>query len=122
MRDPKNTHLRHFYVSVPSLTILFVDTIVRCKENKHKNSTTGDRLVFTDDGFAMGLAYILLILNQLDAFVALDWFEAVRIKYSDEMEKLKQKLTELTGSFEDEKLKQTLLLSVKRIETFADVS
>lgn len=83
---------------------------------------TGDRLVFTDDGFAMGLAYILIILNQLDAFVALDWFEAVHRKYSDELEKLKQKLTELTGSFEDEKLKQTLLLSVKRVETFADVS
>lgn len=121
MRDPKNTHLRHFYISVPSLTILFVDMIVRCKENKHKNSSSGDRLVFTDDGFAMGLAYILIILNQLDTFVALDWFESVRIKYSAELEQLKQKLTELTGSYEDEKLRQTLLLSVKRIETFSDV-
>lgn len=122
MRDPKNVHLRWFYLAVPSLTILFVDRIVQSKENKHKTRDANDWHVFTDDGFAMGLAYVLMILNQVDAFYALDWFGSVRGKYATEMAELQLKLGQLTTSYEDEKLRQTLLLTHKRIQTFSDVS
>lgn len=123
MRDSKNAHLRLFYVTVPSLTILFVDRIVQSKENKHnKTRDANDWHVFTDDGFAMGLAYVLMILNQVDAFCALDWFGSVSGKYATEMAELQLKLGQLTTSYEDEKLRQTLLLTHKRIQTFADVS
>lgn len=121
IRDPKNGHLRHFHVVLPALTVLFVEALVRSKEYKHKSTDT-ERLVFTDDGFAMGVAYILVVLGQVDAFWTLDWFESVRIKYATELAELEAKRAALTSSFEDEKLRQTLLLTSKRIDTFADVS
>lgn len=122
IRDPKNNHLKYFFISVPSLTLLFIDAIVRSKENKHKNSSVKDRYAFTDDGFAMGLAYILIILNQVEMFTDLDWFASVRTKYESELDEINEKLKSLTTSYEDDKLKQTLLLTVKRINTFKDVS
>lgn len=120
IRDPKNKHLQHFYIIVPALTIQFVDDLIRSKEYKHK-STDSDRLVFTDDGFAMGLAYILIVLDQVDAFMTLDWFAAVRIKYEAELVDLEAKRSTLNSSFEDEKLKQTLMLTAKRIHTLSEV-
>lgn len=120
IRDPKNAHLRHFYICLPALTVLFVDGLVRSKEYKHKSTDT-ERLVFTDDGFAMGVAYVLVVLGQVDAFWTLDWFEAVRLKYAAELTELETKRAALTGSFEDEKLRQTLLLTSKRITTLAEV-
>lgn len=124
IRDPKNAHLKHFYICVPALSVLFVDGLVRSKEYKHMKSAADapERLVFTDDGFAMGVAYVLVVLGQVEAFWTLDWFAAVSGKYAQELAELESKRTALTGSFEDEKLRQTLLLSSKRIGTFAEVS
>lgn len=102
------------------MTVLFVEGLVRSKEYKHKSTDT-ERLVFTDDGFAMGVAYILVVLGQVEAFWTLDWFESVRIKYATELAELETKRAALTSSFEDEKLRQTLLLTSKRIDTFAEV-
>lgn len=121
IRNPKNDHLRYFYISVPSLTIQFVDSLIRSKEYKHKSSDT-DRLVFTDDGFAMGLAYILIVLEQVDAFATLDWFTAVRFKYETELIELGEKRAALGNSYEDEKLRQTLMLTVRRLRTLLEVS
>ena len=118
IHDSKNTHLKYFYISIPSLTILFIDAIIRSKETKNIKT---DKNVFSDDGFAMGIAYILIILNQVDAFHALDWFESVRWKHKKELTELKGKLQTLSSNYEDEKLKQTLLLTEKRIQTYADV-
>lgn len=113
--------MRYFYISIPALTIQFVDALIRSKEYKYK-STDADRLVFTDDGFAMGLAYILIVLDQVDAFATLDWFAAVRHKYDTELAELETKRAALGSSFEDEKLKQTLMLTVRRLRTLSEVS
>lgn len=70
----------------------------------------------------MGLAYILIVLDQVDAFATLDWFTAVRVKYETELQELDAKRAALGNSYEDEKLRQTLLLSVRRVRTLLEVN
>ena len=39
---------------------------------------------FTDDGFAIGIAYILAILKQNDQFESMHWFDTMYHKYGAE--------------------------------------
>nr|CCA26974.1 KIAA1033 putative [Albugo laibachii Nc14] len=124
-------HLVNFYHIIPALTINFVETIVQAKDLMYKNTRRRESY-FSDDGFAIGVAYILAMLDQGDVFDTLHWFEEVRRKY-DEEERLyheKQALRdnrrkELAARKEketaaelidDEEEDQALQMTAKRIE------
>lgn len=62
-RNPKNIHLKNFYVIVPPLTLNFVEHMILSKDKMSKKNKVG--AAFTDDGFAMGIAYILRLLDQV---------------------------------------------------------
>ncbi|XP_059151833.1 WASH complex subunit 4-like isoform X4 [Physella acuta] len=111
-RNPKNMHLRNFFVILPPLTINFVEHSISCKEKMNRKNKVG--AAFTDDGFAMGVAYILKLLDQYYEFDSLHWFQSVRVKLTkDKNEVLKQ-----SGNRNDEKLQQTTSLTVKRLEQY----
>nr|CAD7454963.1 unnamed protein product [Timema tahoe] len=111
-RDSVNMHLRNFYIIVPPLTINFVEHSITCKEKLSKKNKVG--AAFTDDGFAMGIAYILNLLDQCEMFDSLHWFQSVQEKcIKDKMRVKKQK--SLTSK-DDEKLQQAMTLTARRLD------
>ena len=58
----------------------FVEHMIGCKEKLNKKNNTG--AAFTDDGFVMGVAYILKLLNQYQDFDSLHWFYSVKEKFA----------------------------------------
>ncbi|KAM8892119.1 WASH complex subunit 4 isoform 2-T4 [Spinachia spinachia] len=114
-RSAKNMHLRNFYMIVPPLTVNFVEHSISCKEKLNKKNKTG--AAFTDDGFAMGVAYILKLLDQYLEFDSLHWFQAVRDKYKRDMNAVVKEQSVHTGG-QDEKLLQTMNLTQKRLDVY----
>ncbi|KAK2158033.1 hypothetical protein LSH36_178g02040 [Paralvinella palmiformis] len=112
-RNPKNMHLRNFFVILPPLTLNFVEYMINSKEKLNKKNKHG--AAFTDDGFAMGVAYILKLLDQYHEFDSLHWFQSVRRKYLIEKEKVAK---QSHSNRVDEKLQQTMTLTLKRLEIY----
>uniref|UniRef100_G1SN27 WASH complex subunit 4 n=1 Tax=Oryctolagus cuniculus TaxID=9986 RepID=G1SN27_RABIT len=114
-RRPKNIHLRNFYIIVPPLTLNFVEHSISCKEKLNKKKKIG--AAFTDDGFAMGVAYILKLLDQYQEFDSLHWFQSVREKYLKEIRAV-AKQQNVQSASQDEKLLQTMNLTQKRLDIY----
>lgn len=116
-RDEKNPHMKTFYLIVPALILNYIEYIVTAKDNVNKK--TKELGYFTDDGFVMGLAYLLKLLNQNIEFNSLHWFKAIRMKFSLELEQLAKARVDSSGqtanNMYDSKLQQALALSEKRI-------
>lgn len=87
MMSEEQAHLKNFAVIIPALTINWVEASLFAKDRMDK-SVKGREAYFTDDGFAIGLAYVLAILQQGAAFDALHWFDRVRRKYDDDYREL----------------------------------
>jgi len=111
-RDQKNMHLKNFYMILPPLTLNFVESLMSSKEKVNKKNKLGAS--FTDDGFVMGVAYILKLLDQYNEFDAIHWFKSVNEKYNKE----KNDLIKNASGGKDEKLLQTMNLTLKRLTAY----
>lgn len=131
-RNPHNLHLKNFFLIVPALSLNYVEHMLSVKEKINKKDR--QEAVLFDDGFAVGLAYILKLLNQMDDFYALHWFATVRERFNAERLKIQEMLQDIKKSTntrtgtkanskaalamqnnETEKLQQTLALTERRI-------
>ena len=94
--DPKkNPALALFYIIIPSLIINHTARLRMAKDQmeKMRGRSARKEAYFTDDGFALGLAYLLAILKQNAAFDSLHWFHSMTAKLKKdavELEKLKK--------------------------------
>ena len=61
----RQSPLSNFHMIVPGLTINFVETI-RASKDRMVKTARGKEAYFTDDGFALGVAYVLAILRLTD--------------------------------------------------------
>jgi len=111
-RDAKNMHLKNFFMILPPLTLNFVEYSMGVKEKMNKKNKVGAG--FTDDGFVMGVAYILKLLDQYREFDSLHWFQSVSDKYLKEK---KETVKNASGN-KDEKLLQTTNLTLKRLNSY----
>jgi WASH complex subunit 7 len=116
--NSKNAHLKNFYIIVPALTVNYIEHILIGKDKLNKKNKEG--VIFTDDGFPMGLIYILKLLDQITDFNSLNWYNSIKNKVKDEKERIASQRAKLKPSSgnNDEKLLQTLLLSEKRLNAF----
>eukprot|EP00112_Aurelia_sp_Birch-Aquarium-sp1_P010618 Seg226.22 transcript_id=Seg226.22/GoldUCD/mRNA.D3Y31 product="WASH complex subunit 4" protein_id=Seg226.22/GoldUCD/D3Y31 len=111
-RDSKNMHLKNFYSILPPLTLNFVEYSMNSKDKMNKKNKVGAG--FTDDGFVMGIAYILKLLDQYNEFDSLHWFQSVNEKYNKE----KQSTVAKAREGKDEKLQQATNLTLRRLNDF----
>eukprot|EP01012_Entosiphon_sulcatum_P015126 TRINITY_DN2013_c3_g2_i1.p1 TRINITY_DN2013_c3_g2~~TRINITY_DN2013_c3_g2_i1.p1 ORF type:complete len:1175 (-),score=403.67 TRINITY_DN2013_c3_g2_i1:71-3595(-) len=79
MHKEKNNHLKNFFVIIPPMTLSYIEHIIRCKEQGVQKK--GKEVSFTDDGFALGMAFILKLLRQDKEFDSLHWFSSVEEFY-----------------------------------------
>ncbi|XP_054719352.1 WASH complex subunit 4-like [Uloborus diversus] len=114
-QDPKNGHMKNFFVIIPPLTINFVEQSISSKEKLSRKNKVG--AAFTDDGFAMGVAYILKLLNLYHDFDSLHWFQSVREKYFRDRGDVHKQKTSAQGK-EDKKLLETMNLTSRRLEVY----
>merc|ERR1712060_768097 len=79
-----------FFCMIPALTLCFVEASLKGKEIMHKMNLTRDGY-FSDDGFSVGLSFVLSTLGQLDQYNSLNWRQSVEGKYSADEEDLESK-------------------------------
>lgn len=79
----EHEHLRTFFMIVPSMCLSWIDASLQAKDTMYKatRGNTVREMYFTDDGFAMGIAYCLAILKQTRKFESIYWFDSVRAKH-----------------------------------------
>uniref|UniRef100_A0A1A9WID3 WASH complex subunit 4 n=1 Tax=Glossina brevipalpis TaxID=37001 RepID=A0A1A9WID3_9MUSC len=128
-RNPNNLHLKTFYLIVPALTMNYVEHMLAMKAKITKKER--EEVILFDDGFPVGLAYVLKLLNQIGDFNTLQWFATIRERFEMESRKIKEMLLEINNNSkqsvksntnalvaqksENEKLQQTLVLTERRI-------
>ena len=88
-----SAHLKLFHIMIPSLTLNFIEHVQRGKEKIFKKNNKDAFL--SDDGFALGIAYLLKILDQIDNFNSLNWFDHMNEKFDKDTKYLQQRIQRL---------------------------
>ncbi|CBH17549.1 hypothetical protein, conserved [Trypanosoma brucei gambiense DAL972] len=83
----KYTHLKNFYLIVPPICVLHVETMIREKEQLVKKNKDG---IFTDDGFALGCSFLLKLFGVWNLFDSLHWFENIRKHYGSHLQEVRE--------------------------------
>ena len=66
-----------FAFLLPPLTITFIDTAINARDNLLKKTKSEDNAYFSDDGFIMGMCYLLKLFFADKKFESLNWFPSV---------------------------------------------
>lgn len=121
--DERYLPLKNFYSMIPAVSISYIDHITRGREKLQKRNNT--EAFISDDGFAIGVVYLLRILGVQGEFNSLNWFDSVEAKLKkdrkvSEVKMAKKKVTEMASKSayeEDENFAEEL--SIKRIENLS---
>ncbi|KAJ7526561.1 hypothetical protein O6H91_16G012300 [Diphasiastrum complanatum] len=90
LQNTDNLHLQEFFLIIPALTINAAEAMFQAKEKLMKRGRDITDALFTDDGFVLGLAYLLKVLEQEKHFDSLHWFQTVRSHFTAEKSRLEQ--------------------------------
>ena len=79
-----------FSFLLPPLTITFIDNAINARDNLLKKNKNEEGAYFSDDGFMVGVCYLLKIFSCDKKFESLNWFPSV-INYYKMKQSQKQK-------------------------------
>lgn len=65
------------------MTLNYIDHIMKSKDKVFKKNNKDAYL--SDDGFSLGIAYLLKILDQIKSFNSLNWFDSMKEKFMKDM-------------------------------------
>lgn len=83
-----------FHCMLPALCLNWMDASLQGKEMMHKKNIARGGY-YTDDGFSIGLAFILSSTDQQKMYERLNWFKSIQSKYAaDEEDVLEKKAAE----------------------------
>ena len=117
--DQENVkHLKLFYLIVPPLTINYIDHVQKGNE-KIMSKTKNVGGFISEDGFPLGVAYLLKILNQSEKFAGLNWFDSMlaKLKKDDELNQQRQNdYADDMADMEEKDLKLEAEMSKRKIQ------
>lgn len=76
--------MKEFWAIVPALSLSYLEAMVAAKDKLGKRGKDGLGAMFTDEGFALGVAYLLRVLGVDKAFDNIHWHASVIRHYSQE--------------------------------------
>lgn len=115
--------LKNFHALIPAVTTLQADYVV-IGRNKLKQNNNKEAFI-SDDGFALGIAFLLRIFGIDEAFRGLNWFESIEAKLEKDIDVVKKKQEKMAqyrkefqnaNVYEDDDDKEEETLSVKQKE------
>jgi WASH complex subunit 7 len=77
-----------FAFLLPPLILTFNDTAIKSRDNLQKNES-GENSYFSNDGFMIGVCFLLKIFDVDKQFESLNWFQSVIAEYENQLNKLK---------------------------------
>ena len=86
LRGPDHQHLQDLWLLLPALCVSHCDALLAAKEKLNARGRDATHAGFTDDGFALGCAYLLRVLDQDAAFDSLRW-HAAAVRHYTQMQK-----------------------------------
>ena len=86
----KIPEIEMFSFLLPPLTITFIDNAINARDNLLKKNKNDEGAYFSDDGFMVGVCYLLKIFSCDKKFESLNWFPSV-INYYKLKQSQKQK-------------------------------
>ncbi|XP_034118767.1 LOW QUALITY PROTEIN: WASH complex subunit 4 [Drosophila albomicans] len=122
--NPHNHHLKTFFLITPALMMNYIDYRVKEKLKMYKKDQM--RCSLFEDGFAIGLIYILNMLNQLSEFHELGWSQTTAQQLQAERLKLKDIMATSESTQKgsphkanvDEKLLQTVAITERHVNAY----
>lgn len=108
--------LKNFYALVPSISICYIDHLVNGREKTKKKPYTDGFI--SDDGFALGVVFLLRVLGVQDDFNSLNWFTSMQAKLARDEKNAEEKKKELkiksASGYEDVNFEEEF--SLKRLD------
>lgn len=76
--------LKNFFAIIPAITTCQINHVVVGRQKLKQNNNKG--AFISDDGFGLGVAFLLKIFGIDEAFQGLNWFESIESKLEKDMQ------------------------------------